>query len=101
MSVAELLTDVGSVIPAATAMLAVFASEPVAVDAMVAVRVNVAVPLGNRSTVALMLPLPDAGHVDPAVAVHVQVEPERLAGSESVTVVPIAADGPALDATIV
>jgi hypothetical protein len=101
VSVAELLPAAGSVIPAATATVAVLASEPVAVDAMVAVRVNVAVPLGNKSTVALMLPLPDAGHVEPAEAEHVHVAPDSAAGTVSVTVEPIAADGPALDATIV
>lgn len=101
MSVAELLAALGSVIPAATATVALLASDPVAVDRIVAVRVNVAVPLGSRSTVVLMLPLPDAGHVDPAVAVQVHVAPVRLAGKVSVTVVPIAADGPAFDATIV
>jgi hypothetical protein len=101
VSVAELLPAAGSVVPTATTTVAVLANEPVAVDAMVAVRVNVAVPLGNRSIVALMLPLPDTGHVEPAEAEHVHVAPDRDAGTVSVTVEPIAADGPALDATIV
>jgi hypothetical protein len=100
-SVAELFAGVGSVTPAATAAVAVFANVPVAVDAIVAVRVKVAVPLGNRSTVALMLPDPEAGHVDPAEAAQVQVAPDSVPGSVSVMVVPIAADGPALDATMV
>jgi hypothetical protein len=101
VSVAELFPAVGSVMPAATVAVAVFANEPVAVEAIVAVSVNVAVPLGNRSTVVLMLPLPDAGQDEPAEAVHVHVEPESVPGNVSVMVVPIAADGPALETTIV
>ena len=101
VSVAALFAAVGSVTPAATAAVAVFASVPVGVEAMVAVRVKVAVPLGSRSTVVLMLPEPDAGHVEPPEAVHVQVAPERLAGSVSVMVVATAADGPAFEATMV
>jgi len=42
-----------------------------------------------------------AGHVDPAEAVHVHVAPERLAGTVSVIVVAIAAEGPAFEATMV
>ena len=101
VSVAVLFAAAGSVMPAATATVAVFANVPVAVEAIVAVSVNVAMPLGSRSTVVLMLPEPEAGHVDPAEAVHVHVAPERLAGTVSVTVVAMAADGPAFDATIV
>jgi hypothetical protein len=101
VSVAVLFAAAGSVMPAATATVAVFASVPVAVEAMVAVRVNVAVPLGRRSTVVLMLPEPEAGQVEPADAVQVHVTPERLAGTVSVTVVAIAADGPAFEATMV
>ena len=101
VSVAVLLAAVGSVTPAETAADAVFASDPVAVDAIVAVNVNVAVPLGSRSTVVLMLPLPEAGHVDPADAAHVQVAPDNDAGNVSVMAVAIAADGPAFEAAIV
>ena len=101
VSVAVLFAAVGSVTPAATAAVAVFASMPVAAEAMVAVRVKVAVPLGSRSTVVLMLPEPDAGHVEPAEAVHVHVAPERLAGSVSLMLVATAADGPAFEATMV
>jgi hypothetical protein len=74
---------------------------PVAVVEIVAVRVNVAVPPGARLTVALMFPLPDAGQLDPAVAVHVQVAPESTPGTVSATVAPVAVDGPAFEATIV
>ena len=49
----------------------------------------------------MMLPEPEAGHVDPAEAVHTQVAPDRAAGNVSAIVVASAADGPAFDATIV
>jgi methyl coenzyme M reductase subunit C len=101
VSVTVLFAAVGSVVPAATAAVAVFAREPVAVDEIVAVSVNVAVPLGSRSTVVLMLPLPEAGQVDPAEATHVHVAPDNVPGNVSVMVVASAADGPAFDATIV
>lgn len=101
VSVAELLAAVGSVIPAATVAVAVLAKVPVAVDAIVAVRVIVAVPLGSRSTVVAMFPDPDAGQDEPAEAEHVHVAPERVAGSVSAMAVAIAADGPAFEATIV
>ena len=52
-------------------------------------------------TEAEMLPEPDAGQLDPAEAVHVQVAPVRLAGNVSVMVAPVIADGPAFEATIV
>jgi len=101
VSVAVLLAGVGSVIPARTVAVAVFARVPVAVEAIVAVTVNVAVPTGNRSTVVEMLPDPDAGHAEPADAVHVHVAPDSTPANVSAIVVVRAADGPALDATIV
>jgi hypothetical protein len=101
VSVAELFAGVGSVTPAATAAVALLTSEPVAVDAIVAVRVNVAVPAGNRSTVVAMFPMPDAGHVEPADAAHVHVDPDNEPGKVSVMVVPTAADAPAFEATMV
>jgi hypothetical protein len=101
LSVAELLPGVGSVTEAGTATDAVLASVPVAVAEIVAVSVKVAVPPGARLTVALMLPLPDAGQDEPAEAVHVHVALERLAGRVSVTVPPVTVDGPAFEATIV
>jgi hypothetical protein len=101
VSVAVLFAAVGSVMPPATAAVAVLASDPVAVDEIVAVSVKVAVPPGRRSTVVLMFPLPDAGQVEPAEAVHVHVAADNVPGNVSVMVVASAADGPAFDATIV
>jgi len=100
-SAAELLAGADSAMPPAAATVAVLTNVPVADADTVAVTVNVTdVPTG-RPTVALMLPLPLAGHVPPPVPVHVHVAPVRAAGNVSVTVEPGAADGPALDATIV
>ena len=49
-----------------------------------------------------MLPLPEAGQVDPAEAVHTSTwPPTSAAGSVSATVAPVAVDGPAFEATIV
>jgi hypothetical protein len=101
VSVAELLAGVGSVAPPGRAMLAVFASDPVAVDEIVPVTVNVAVPLDNRVTEALIEPEPEAGHVDPDDAAHVHVTPVSEAGIVSVTVAAVMVEGPALEATIV
>ena len=94
VSVAALLPGAGSVTPAPTDTVAVLASEPVAPAETVAVTVNVAVPPTGRSTAALMLPLPDAGHVAPPAAEHVHVAPVRLAGKVSATLEAGAADGP-------
>jgi hypothetical protein len=104
VSVAELFPAASSVTPAAGATVAVFANAvapSVELAATVPVRVNVAVPPTARSTEALMLPVPLAGHVEPAEAVQVQVRPVKFAGAVSVTVAANAAEGPALDATIV
>jgi hypothetical protein len=101
LSVAVLLPATRSVIPAPTDAVAVFASVPVAPAATVPVMTNVAAPPTGRSTEALMLPLPDAGHVAPPLTVHVQVTPETLAGMVSVTFEAGAEEGPALDATTV
>ena len=101
VSVAVLLAGVGSVTEAGAAMVAVLATVPVALAEIVPVSVKVAVPPGARLTLALMLPLPDAGQLDPAVAVHVQVAPVIVAGKVSVTVAAVTDDGPALEATIV
>ena len=91
VSVAELLAGVGSVTEAGAAIVEVLDRLPVAVVEIVAVRVNVAVPPGAKLTDALMLPLPDAGQLDPAVAVHVHVVPESTPGTVSATVAPVAA----------
>ena len=48
-----------------------------------------------------MLPVPEAGHVDPADATHVQVPKVTLAGAVSVTVAPVTPPGPALVTTMV
>ena len=48
-----------------------------------------------------MLPVPEAGHVEPADATHVQAPNVTLAGAVSVTVAPTTPPGPALDTTIV
>jgi hypothetical protein len=101
VSVAELLPEAGSVIPAPTETVAVFASDPVAPGATVPLTVNVAVPPTGRSTEALMLPLPDAGHAAPPLAAHVHVAPVNAAGNVSVTLDAGAADGPAFEATMV
>jgi len=101
VSVAELLPGVGSVAPPGRATLAVLESVPVDVGTTVTLTVNVAVPPDRTLMLAEMLPDPDAGHDDPADAVHVHVTPVSDAGIVSVTVAPVIADGPAFDTTIV
>ncbi len=87
--------------PPGAAIVAVLASDPDAVPDSVALSTKVALPPDSRLTVALMLPEPVAGQVEPADAVQVQDAPVSAAGTTSVTVAPIAAPGPALVATIV
>ena len=101
VSVALLLPGTGSRTPAGGVTLAVFASVPVAPGTIVPVSVKVAVPPTSRSTVAAMLPLPEAGQAEPAEAVQVQVAPVTVAGSVSATAAAVTAAGPAFDATIV
>jgi len=102
LSVAVLFAGVGSVMPDPTETDAVFDNDPVAPGATTPATVNVVVPPTGRLTVALMLPMPDtAGHVAPPVVVHVHVAAVSAAGNVSVMVEPGAADGPALEATIV
>ena len=101
VSVAVLLPEAGSVTPAPTEAVAVFVSEPVAPAATVALTVKVAVAPTGRSTLALMLPLPDAGHAAPPVVEQVHVAPVRVAGKVSVTFEAGADDGPALETTTV
>ncbi len=49
-----------------------------------------------------MLPLPEAGQLEPADAVQVQLTPARVAANASATVAPLIADGPVeFEATIV
>jgi hypothetical protein len=101
VSVAELFAGVGSVEPPGRATVAVFDTVPVAVDNTVALTVKVTEPPDATLTEAEMLPEPDAGQLEPAEAVHVHVTPDRVAGTVSVTVELVMADGPALEATTV
>ena len=101
VSVAELLAVVGSVVPVATATEAVFVRLPVAPAAMFAVNVYVAVPALSNVMVSLMLPVPEAVHVEPLDATQLHVAPDRMTGNVSVTVAFVAVDGPALVTTIV
>jgi hypothetical protein len=101
VSVAELFPAVGSVTVAGGVTVAVFASVPVAVDDNVAVNVYVAVPLTGRVTVSLIEPVPDATHVAPADATQVHDAPLSEAGNVSATAIPVTAEGPLFEATMV
>jgi len=102
VSVAELLAPFESLLPAGAVIVTVLASDVVAVEEIVAVTVNVAVPDTASVTAALMLPLPDdAGQVEPLVAEHVHVAPVSVPGKVSATVAAVINDGPAFEATIV
>lgn len=101
VSVEVLFAPDGSLLPAGAAIVVVLTSDPVAAEEIVPVTVNVTVPEMPRLTVAAMLPLPEAGQLEPAVAVHVQAVPVKVAGNVSVTVAPVITDGPAFVATIV
>jgi hypothetical protein len=72
-----------------------------AVAATVAVALKVAVPPTARCTGALMFPVPVAGQIEPALAVHVHVTPVSVAGKGSLTVAPVTTEGPLLVATMV
>ncbi len=92
-----LLLPAGSTTPSGAVTVAVLASEPVAPAAMVPVAVNVTVPPLSTSTLALRSPAPLAApQAEPALAVQVQVTPERIAGNTSLTVAPVTALGPEL-----
>jgi hypothetical protein len=101
VSVAELLAGVGSVDPTGKATVAVFETDPVAVDRTVALTVKVTEPPESTLTDAETLPEPEAGQLEPAEAAHVHVTPDRVAGIASVTVALEMADGPAFEATTV
>lgn len=101
VSVEELLAALGSETPEGVEIEAVFASEPVSVAAMVPLTMNVTDDPTPRFTIWLIDPLPDAAQLAPADALHVHVAPSRPAGIVSVTVAPIALDGPPFVATIV
>ncbi len=94
-----LLLPAGSFTPTGAEMVAVLLMVPVPLA--VAVTVNVAAPPLSRSTLAVMLPAPLAGHTEPAVAAQVQVAPLSCTGSTSLTVAAVTALGPALLATMV
>jgi hypothetical protein len=96
-----LFAGVGSVVPPGRAMLAVLATDPVALAEMVPVTVNVAVPPVSSVTEALIDPEPDAGHVEPDEATQVHVTPLSDAGIVSVTVAAVIVDGPAFEAATV
>lgn len=102
VSVATLLAELVSTVPAGAAIVTVLASEPVAVDETATVTVYVTVPLGERVAVVDIGIVPLAApQVPPAPAAHVH-EPEVVpAGSESVISALVAVEGPAFDATIV
>ena len=101
VSVAVLLAPLVSPLPTGAAIVAVLTSEPVAAADTEPLTVKVAVPETRRLTLALMLPLPDAGQLEPALAAHVHVTPVKAAGKVSATVAPVITDGPAFAATIV
>ena len=86
VSVDVLLAGVGSVEPRGTAALAVFDSDGNADGAMVPVAVNTADVPPLRSTVVLMLPLPEAGaQAPPAPGAQLQWTPVIVLGNVSVT----------------
>src|SRR5689334_25136456 len=101
VSVAELLPGLGSLTPPGGLTVAVFESVPKAAADTVPESVKTTLAPAGRLTDALMLPLPDAGHVPPPAPTHVQTGERIAAGTMSVTVAPAASPGPALLATIV
>lgn len=102
VSVALSFVDVGSVTPDGALTVALFDNVPVADAETVAVNVYVAVPLDNKLAVVLIEPVPDvAPHAEPDEATHVHVAAVSVAGSVSVIVAPVTAEGPPFDATIV
>ena len=102
MSVAALLPGFGSLTPAGTATVAVFASVPVAAAARVATSVYVAVPPGRSETVEAMFPIPLAApQPEPAEAAHVHVTDVSAPGTTSLTGAFTTPLGPAFATTIV
>ena len=99
---ALLLAGSGSVVPLATAALAVFARFPTNVGSTAPFATNVALPPAARSTVVPIAPAPDGNaHADPAVAVHVHVTPVKTGENASLTETPAAVLGPLLATVIV
>ena len=101
VSTALLLAGVGSIAPDGSETVTVFVTVPLAAGEIRAGTVNVAVPPASRSTVAVTLPVPEAGHRESADAAQVQVPKVTLAGARSVTVAPVTPPGPALATTMV
>src|SRR6185369_12387782 len=97
-SVALLLPPFGSVTPTGVAMLAVLLIVPAAAPSTVPVRVKITLPPEGRLTLWVMFPDPLGAHVPPPAPAQVQVAPVIAAGTVSVTVAPVTADGPALEA---
>lgn len=103
-SVAELSAVFVSVAPEAAATVAVFESavgptgEP---GETVPLNVKVTLPPTATFTSALMLPVPLAGHEEPDDATHVHEVEMKFDGAVSVTVAPVAVDGPEFDTTMV
>src|SRR5437764_1330494 len=94
--------EVGSVVPAGTAALAVLTRLAVAAELMAAVTVKVAVPPLARLTVARMLPVPLAGPVE-FVPAYTAVQEALViaAGRVSVTVARVTKLGPLFVTTMV
>ncbi len=101
VSRAVLFDSSGSGMPAGGATVTVFVMSPNASERTGAVTVNVAVPPLSRFTRASMVPLPEAGPLDPALYVAVHVGLENSAGITSTTRAPVTAVGPSLVTTIV
>ena len=102
VSEALLLSGLGSLFDAEGVTNALLVMEPVAVESMVPVTLNVAWPPAARSTGALMSPEPEAGQVDPGpVVAHVQVGAFSWVGMVSVTNALVANDGPRLETMMV
>ena len=102
VSVALLFAGFGSVVPAATPTVAMFASVPEALAVRVVLAMNVALPPESRVTVPVrLLPVPAVVQLEPAVAVQVQVPTVSADGKVSATAAPVAVFGPALATTMV
>src|SRR6476469_9488251 len=99
--VAVLFAGIGSVAPTGAVTVAVLSSEPMVLDAIKPVTVNVARPPASSVTVVAMLPVPDAeAQLDPVSATQVQVGPTSATGNTSVTLAAATGLGPRLVTTI-
>lgn len=103
-TLSELSPSTGSVVPAGRVTVAVFVIVPPGNDAAtVASTMIVATPdTGRFKTFVIPFPVPFAeAHDPPAVVAHVHVTPVNDAGTVSVNVAPVTADGPSLRTVIV